>query len=146
MKRIYATYLYEGQHTETLVMAISEMDLQMARSAAEQARTLLDTDPRIRRIELKVDGPITVETFVLDLEETDVDDDLFEQIQDLAEGVIREPVYLPYEYETKMVSWFSYRRELATPIIDEYGVWLRIWHNPFAEFCIHEWNGNDDGG
>jgi hypothetical protein len=146
MKRIYAADLYGGQHIETLAMAISEMDLQILRSAAEQARSLLGLDPRIRRVELKADGPITVETFVLDPEETGIDDDLFDQIQHLAEGVIREPVYLPDEYEAKMASWFSYRRQLATPIIDEYGIWLRIGHNPFTEFYIHEWNDNDDGG
>jgi hypothetical protein len=145
MKRIYATDIYRGQHAETLVMAVPEADLQAARSTAEQARSLLELDPRIRRVELKTDGPIFVETFVLDLlEGTDIDDELCERIQDLAEGAIREPVYLPNEYETRMPSWFSYRRELATPIIDEYGIWLRIGYNPSVEFLIHPWHTGED--
>jgi hypothetical protein len=146
MKRIYATNVYEGQHIETLVMAIPEMDLQMVRNLAQQARSLLELDPRIRRVELRTDNPITVETFVLDLEETGVDDALFEQIHHLAEGAVREPVYLPDEYETKMTSWFSYRRRLAVPVIDEYGVWLHIGYNPFVRFYVHEWNDDGDGG
>jgi hypothetical protein len=146
MKRIYAAQLCEGQHSETLVMAISEMDLQMVRDMAQQARSLLELDPRIRQVELRTDNPITVGTFVLDLEEAGVDDDLFEQIQHLAEGVIRKPVYLPDEYENKMTSWFSYRRRLAVPVIDEYGVWLHIGYNPFVKFYIHEWDDDGDGG
>ena len=149
MRRAYATNVYTGQESETHVLLVHGYEADLVVSQAEELLELLDRDHRIHRLEFRVlDNrnepiPITVDTFVADIED-EIDEEFYEQLINLADGVRTGWLDFPAKYEHRLPFWVSYRTVVALPIVDYHGVCLSVGHNPSVEFLIHQWHTGED--